>query len=403
MWERPSARVCELMRQGAELMVNVPEPQLGELDRAILASEHMQGIGSDPVLADAIRRNNRSNLLHWAAANISRPGEPVPPNTREPLAIARDLIRRGIDIPWSVDAYRLGQNAAWRFWMRFAFRLTSDPDELHELLDVSAQSIGSFIDATVTEVYRQIQSEREELTGGTHAERRQAVALILDGAPVDRRHVETQLGYRLDQHHTAAVIWGTESETTLADLDRAAEVLTGGPSSRPSLSIVVSSATRWTWLPGVEGPDLTRLADAVRDLPGIRIAVGPTESGIEGFRRSHFDAITAQHTMARSNSHQQVARFTDVELIALITADPERADRFVKHALGDFESADEELHRAVLTFIGEQCNASRAAARLYTHRNTLLRRVSRADELLPRPLEENSVHIAVALEALLWR
>jgi DNA-binding PucR family transcriptional regulator len=157
------------------------------------------------------------------------------------------------------------------------------------------------------------------------------------------------------------------------------------------------------WLPGAEGPDLACVASALSQLPGVRIAVGPTAAGIEGFRRSHFDAITTQRMVVRLGSTQRVVSFTDVELIALITADPERADRFIKNTLGDFESADADLQRTVLTFVREQCNASRAAARLFTHRNTLLRRLARADELLPQPLKDTSVHVAVALEALRWR
>jgi DNA-binding PucR family transcriptional regulator len=71
--------------------------------------------------------------------------------------------------------------------------------------------------------------------------------------------------------------------------------------------------------------------------------------------------------------------------------------------LGDFESASPELHESVLTFINEQCNASRAAKRLHTHRNTLLRRLQSAQRLLPQPLDHTSIRVAVALEALLWR
>jgi DNA-binding PucR family transcriptional regulator len=62
-----------------------------------------------------------------------------------------------------------------------------------------------------------------------------------------------------------------------------------------------------------------------------------------------------------------------------------------------------ELRTAVRTFVNEQCNASRAAARLYSRRNTLSRQPSRADQLLPRPLGENSVSVAVALDVLHWR
>jgi DNA-binding PucR family transcriptional regulator len=404
-WERPSKRVCELMQQGAKMVLDAPEdPPLNELNKATLTPEYMQSIASDPVLAEAVRRSNRSNRLHWAAANISHPGEPVPPNLGpESLTIARYLVRRGLDESTAVDAYRIGQNVAWRAWMQIAFVLTSNLDELRELLDVSARSIASFIDETLAGIYRQLQIERDELTRGSQAEHREIVALILDGAPITRQHAENKLGYRFGQRHTAAVIWGDDSNTNLADLDRAVEAMARNAEGRRPLSVLAGAATRWMWLPGAEGPDLAGVASALSQLPGVRIAVGPTAAGIEGFRRSHFDAITTQRMVVRLGSTQRVVSFTDVELIALITADPERADRFIKNTLGDFESADADLQRTVLTFVREQCNASRAAARLFTHRNTLLRRLARADELLPQPLMDTSVHVAVALEALRWR
>ena len=387
------------------MVLEAPEdPPLNELNKATLTPEYMQTIASDPVLAEAVRRSNRSNRLHWAAANVSHPGEPVTPNLGlESLTIARYLVRRGLDESTAVDAYRVGQNVAWRGWMQIAFALTSDLDELRELLDVSARSIASFIDATLAGIYHQLQIERDELTRGSQAEHREIVALILDGAPITRQHAENRLGYRFGQRHTAAVIWGDESNTNLADLDRAVEAMARNADGRRPLSVLAGAATRWMWLPGTDGPDLAGVATAVSQLPGVRIAVGPTAAGIEGFRRSHFDAITTQRMVVRLGSTQRVVSFTDVELIALITADPERADRFIKYTLGDFESADAELQRTVLTFVREQCNASRAAARLFTHRNTLLRRLSRADELLPQPLKDTSVHVAVALEALRWR
>ena len=145
------------------------------------------------------------------------------------------------------------------------------------------------------------------------------------------------------------------------------------------------------------------LSDSIGAMSDIRVAIGPCAEGIDGFRRSHFDAITTQQMMARLQSPQRVAFFADVELVALITGDTDRATEFVHHTLGDLESAGSEVQEYVRVFVDEQCNASRAAARLYTHRNTLLRRLARADELLPRPLAERSVNVAVALEVLRWR
>ncbi|MGW5777505.1 PucR family transcriptional regulator [Streptomyces sp. NPDC003863] len=85
------------------------------------------------------------------------------------------------------------------------------------------------------------------------------------------------------------------------------------------------------------------------------------------------------------------------------TIDPEGADRFVEHTLGELETAPPEITETLRVFIAEQCNATRAAARLFTHRNTLLRRLARADQLLPRPLAQRTIEVGTALKVLQWR
>ena len=185
-WERPSDRVRELFSHGAQLILNTESEWIEALDHATLSAANVQELADDPVLNAATRKSTRANLLHWAAANVRDPGAPVPANLGpEPLSIARDLVRRGLNESF-LQAYRVGQNVAWQRWMSTAFDLASDPDELHELLDVSARSLFEFVDATIAGIAEQIQVERDELTRGTHAERREVVALILDGAPISR-------------------------------------------------------------------------------------------------------------------------------------------------------------------------------------------------------------------------
>lgn len=400
-WERPSPRVRELIREGAELALHAPPEWYVELDEATLAGEAMRAVAEDPVLAAGTRRTNRANLLHWAAANVRDPGMPVPGNLgEEPLAIARDLVRRGLNES-ALDSYRVGQGVAWQLWMRIVFSLTSDLDELRELLDVTSRSISAFVNDTVAAISRRMQLEREELTRGTHAERRETVALLLDGAPIARPRAEARLGYGLDRTHTAAVVWSDDPDSDLGDLDRVAEILGSAAGELHPLVVIASAATRWIW---VHGPcDTGELRDAVGGFPGVRVAVGSTAHGIDGFRRSHLDALTTQRMLTRLGSSERVARYDDVELVSLITRDPERAEQFVKRTLGELEHASADLQESVRAFLGERCNASRAAARLYTHRNTLLRRLARADELLPRPLAENVVGVGVALEIVRWR
>ncbi|MCB0949358.1 MAG: PucR family transcriptional regulator, partial [Mycobacterium sp.] len=396
-WELPSAPVRELIRQCAQIVVSARREWLDELDQAVLAANPV--IAADPELAAAVSRSNRANMFFWGTANVRDPGGPVPANSgAEPMIIARELVRRGLD-SFSLDAYRVGESVTWRRLMAIAFELTSDPAELHELLDVCSRSISSFIDATLARIAAQIEVERDELTQGTHAERRETVALLLDGAPIPRQRAEARLGYALTGAHTAAVIWSEDLEGDATRLDRAAEAFGQATGVARPLSVLASSATRWVWVPTDTATDTaaTAMLQSIGPAPDIRIAIGSAGHGVEGFRRSHFDALTTQQMMARLQSPQPIAFFAEIQLVALVTADPDRAADFVKQVLGDFETAGAELRGTVRTFIDEQCNASRAAARLYIHRNTLLRRLARADELLPTPLAEGVVNVAVAL------
>ncbi|MFD4440035.1 PucR family transcriptional regulator [Nocardia sp. NPDC058519] len=259
------------------------------------------------------------------------------------------------------------------------------------------------MDGTVEAITEVIGHERDELASGSYAERRETISLILEGEPINIERAATRLGYRLDTTHTAAIAWSDIPGAELDEPHRVTRALARAAGAATALSLLASAATLWVWVPGPTPPDTAALSEALDHIPGVRIAIGSTGRNLAGFRTSHLDAQAAHRILARPHSTRRMVTFSEVQLTSLITENGAQADRFIKYTLGDLEHADSELRESVLAYINEQCNATRAAARLFTHRNTILRRLARADELLPRPLAENSVHIAVALDALDWR
>ncbi|HWD70262.1 MAG TPA: PucR family transcriptional regulator [Solirubrobacteraceae bacterium] len=397
-----SPRVAELIRNGAEIVLALPEEIYAELDRVALAAMPHE-ISDDPGLAAGIRRTNHGFVRAWAEANLHDPGAEVTPTLGpEMLAIARDLVRRGLDDS-TLEAFRAGQNIVWRRWMGIAFALTDDPGELAELLDLTAASIFAFVDRTLAVISEQMQRERDELKRGTHAMRFETVSLIIDGAPIARDRASGQLGYELAQRHTGAIIWAEQASEDHSLLDRAAEALAHASRARRPFTVVASAATLWVWVPGARGPDLDKLERLIAELPGVRIAVGPTHDGIDGFRASHLAAIATQRLMVRVASEVRVAGYDAVEIVALVTADESRAAEFVTRTLGELEAAPAALRDTLRIYLRMQSNATRAAEALFTHRNTVLTRLGRVQQLLPRPLEENSLAVAVALEVVHWR
>lgn len=395
-----SARLRELIRQGAWMALNPTTEWLEELDQATVLAN--PAFAEDPALAAAVSLSNRTSLIHFSTAHLRDPGAPVAPYLGpEPLRMARILVRRDLGVS-AFDVYRIGHNIALQRWTDIVFELTSDPQELRELLNVMSRSASNFVDATLAAISRQMKLEHNELAQGVIVERRKIVELILDGDSMHHSRAEARLGYALSGSHTAAILWCDEYEDEYHLLDRAAEELCQAVGCSRPLTVTSSPSTRWVWLKDVSALDDEQVRRVLEKTPALRIAIGEAAPGTEGFRRSHFAALAAQHMMIRLQSRQQICSFDDIHMIALLTQRPDRADEFIKNTLGAFASASAVLRNTLLTYINEQCNAARAAQQLYIHRNTLLSRLDAAQRLLPRPLDRNTVRVAVALEALNW-
>ncbi|MGI0813402.1 helix-turn-helix domain-containing protein, partial [Pseudomonas aeruginosa] len=67
-----------------------------------------------------------------------------------------------------------------------------------------------------------------------------------------------------------------------------------------------------------------------------------------------------------------------------------------------FQSAGWVNFPSAPTFLANGCNVTQTAEALGTHRNTLLRRLERAQDLLPVRLADHRIQIAAALELVIW-
>lgn len=401
-WPDVSREVQTLLRQASERVLDSRNDWVAALHSASLSRERMRPVADDPALFAATRRSSLADVLRWALANVHHPGLRVPAiSTAEATEIARDLVRSGVD-ERGLEAYRVSQNVAWRLWMAICFTLADSPTELHELLQVSWLSLTTFVDDTVAAVSAQMDIERAELVRGAHAERRAIVTLLLEGAPVTAARAENRLGYPLRGCHTAAIIWSDMSSPP-GQLEAVAEAImrTATPSHR--LTIAAGASSLWIWLPVTKVPPLAQLSDVLSRQPGVRVAFGRPARDVDGFRRTHFDAAATQRMLARLASPQQVARYEDVQLVSMLSGDPTQVDEFLADTLGGLLHADLDTRRTIDTYLRERCSITRTSERMYTHRNTVIRRLARADELLPRPLAENVVGVAAALDVLRWR
>ncbi|MFE3055314.1 PucR family transcriptional regulator [Nocardia sp. NPDC059239] len=397
----PAPELVDLMGRVAELMLADLDQLVAEMDAAEIELSPM--VGADAALIADMTASNRANaarLLTVLARREARVSPiDVPP---EALDVARTVARRGMDLDVIFQSYRRGQNTAWRHYLAHATRIAGSGPLLVPLLEISAQRMFEYVDQVVGRVISVAQREREEILGGALARRAETIRLILDGAPIDNRRASERLGYDLAGTHTALVLWSSPAGEVQGALESAAAMLARAGGARPPLTLSAGSSTLWAWVG-------TRSAFAVDGLrgalgaahPGVRVAVGPARSGIAGFRRSHEAALGMHNLLAGQPDAARVTLFHDLEVTALTAENPSRAAEFVADTLGPLAAdtpAAARLRETLRVFLEEAENAPRTAARLHTHRNTVLQRVSRATELLGHRPGERRLAVELALE-----
>jgi DNA-binding PucR family transcriptional regulator len=372
---------------------------LSEMDA--VAIDALPASGRDPAITAEIHASNSGNIRQFLT--LARGADDPPPLVVPPeaLDVARTLVRRGIESDVVYQSYRRGQQVAWRWWMACAEAVVGPGAEIVPVLNDSLAMLFGYVDEILGRVIAEMQREREAVLGGALARRTETVRLILDGAPLNRDAASRRIGYELARRHTAVVLWSEQRGVQQQGLlESVAVSLAHAAGARRPLTLPAGTTTLWAWI----GTDTDVSAGDLRDALGdaeLFVALGPTQAGITGFRRSHEAALSVHRLLAGNPENSRFATYEELEVTALAAHDERRAAEFVAATLGPLAAdtpAATRLRETLRVFLDEAENAPRAAARLHTHRNTVLQRVARATELLGYRPGERRLAVELALE-----
>lgn len=390
----------ELMAEIADRLEAELDSVVAEMDAVIMGTTPAFLI--DAAIAAEASASSRANVRRFLAV-ARRAADPPPPDVPpEALDVARTIVRRGIESDAIYQAYRRGQQTLWRRWMTVAEQVTTSGTELAAVLNTSLDLLFYYADEVLGRVIAEAQREREQVLGGELARRTEVIRLILDGAPLDVASASRRLGHDLSRHQTALVLWTETPDARQGALEATALAAAHAAGARRPLSHSAGVTTLWAWI-GSDTPLAT--ADLARRLqesdPHVRVAIGPTRRGIGGFRRSHEAALAVQRLLAGNPEGGRAATYEELEITALAAQNEQRAIDFVTATLGrlaENTSSAARLRETLRVFLEEAENAPKTAARLHTHRNTILQRVARATELLGYAPGERRLAVELALE-----
>jgi GGDEF-like domain/PucR C-terminal helix-turn-helix domain len=396
LWPAPPVEVADAIRSLCQRLLNRADELTGALTPTVLEAQKAQALAADAALALEDRHGSRADLVQWLTSNIQHPGRRVEPYfDSRTTAYIRDLASRGIT-PDYAGAWRAALSVCWRLWLKTSVEHISDPRVLVEVLDVTAHSLVQYAIDWMSALH---EAGLAAAAGNVDADMVAMIQLIASGDATSQDLAEGRLNYRLARWHQAIVVWTNDPQEAQA-LEDAVAAFRAAPAGRNALVARASTSSRWIWLSGSSAPDLPHVEKVFAGFGDVQAAIGRPGYGLQGFRSSHQDALAAQAMIMRLGSDRRLTAYADVELIDALTRDYASAQRFVARTLGPLAEADQSLREALLTYVQCGFNTTRAAATIYAHRNTVERRVSRANELSTVKVEDNPAHVAAALLVL---
>jgi len=403
-WSSIPDEICELMRQGAELgLVLISNSEvLDEFEDASRENESGSQIQDDPVVSARNRRATRTAIMHWLNRTIEHPNQPVPPILlADAVSNARELHRSGA-LQILHNNSRTAHDIAWQYWMNVAFQLSDQPNIIQQILEISSMSISHYIEGCLKLTLEQLEKDNQLLTTSKIEQQRELVSRIIEGETIDLIQAKEMLNYSLTNSHHCAIIWSEEIDVELSALEKIAEAFQQASQQDSGLKIISNNSVVWVWTPAIYPINTKYVESALQSNDSIRLTYASANEGIDGFRRAYLDALSAQRVLGRLKSSTKLVSYERVRLMAFLSKDSKSIQHYSEHVLGELAQAPTDIRRSLHAFLECGCNATEAAKKLHTHRNTLLRRLNKAEEMLPRPLSENRIQVAVALEALYW-
>jgi hypothetical protein len=292
-----------------------------------IVEDMLDRVWANPALARWTRPETRDIAKEIARGSIGRElaaleRRELPTSCpEEDAAAAQAAVTYGAPVTVVLQNYRAGHAAIWRAWVDAVEETEPNVAARRELLDAGSDFLFDYVDRCSAWAEAEHSRERDRVLRTQEQRRVQVVRDVLDGVDTD----SDALGYDLDGEHLGLIAWGREPDKAL----REAEEKLGGD----LLAIDVDARTTWGWLRDASPSE--RVAPRVE--AGTALALGRPGQGLEGFRRTHQEALQAKRVAGLRPA--PVTRYEAVALEALAGQDEERARAFVAAELGPLAGA----------------------------------------------------------------
>ena len=417
MGAQKSREDAAVVAKSAAMIVSRLNDKLSGITRSVqeLLVNELSEIGGDGELLELVYDAVEGNFdAFFPAIRHGIPIEHVEPPTAA-LEHARRMAQRGVSADALVRGYRLGHKAVLDVVLDEIRAAQLDTQLALDVFQEITSNSFRYIALISQHVLTAYQNERDRWMANQGRVRALRVREILDGGEIDVDETAKAIAYRLDEIHLSVIVWCTESkhgneldtmERFIAELGKSL-----GARERP-LFVAADRVTGWAWIPlptGAVPNAISHIRAFAAGKAGTPwIAAGNPLPGIEGFRRSHQQAVGTRAVVMTSGLHPaSVVTASDpgIAVAAQFCDDLKAARAWIGEVLGPLASmtdADERLRETLRVFLHAGSSFKATAEEMHLHFNSVKYRVQRAVERRGRAITDDRLDVEVALLLCHW-
>jgi hypothetical protein len=369
-----------------EFVFEVIEGQMDDIGARLIAEVDARGLladGFDRQLLVPLRRAATAELhAGMRAFSLDRRLPDAPP--AETGDLARQAARARVPLATLIRVYMIALGVYWE--AIFDAILTSEAATAvqNDLVRVGTRFLQEFVAHISGLAADEYSDERDRTVRRRTLRRLATVRDILAGTASSG----AELDYDLTRMHCGIVATGAGAEDVLASAREGSGL---------TVLAVPDDDTVWAWMAGDAGAlAVAQRALATAATENVRIGVGRIQTGLDGFRVTHRQALAA-HALAASLG-RPVVTHRDVALETLAGGGGSSAAQFIKDELGPLMAPPRDrLLPTLSAYLTMGQNGTAAAAALKVSARTVSHRLFLVEEALGHPVAERAVELNTAL------
>jgi hypothetical protein len=407
----PVSRLEPLSTEAVALLVPLAQLLIAEMEIFIsnqyrMISEYRPAMYRNEPFMGTVQNICEDNIVAFSRLLSSYPefDTSVIPRA-EAFARGSAASQYGITLSELLDLYRRGQAQLFQDLLTRMFTLFTPGPALNETLNYSTACWNGYIDVALTHTVAGFVNDQERLRISAQRRKQQIVDGLLTGGDIDITKASTQLGYDLRAQHLGLVVRQPDARN-----DEALEQLAGrfgelgarAIDARHTLVLTRDQHEAWVWFGTGEfwsARTLTALRRPAEQL-ALRVTAGRPAQGLAGFVTANQEARWADRTVSQVSGVAPVTGYESVSALSLVELDKRHITAFVRHELAGLAVRDrrtQQLRETVAVFLREGRSARRTAEVLNTHKNTVIYRVGKAEEMMGRSLHDGTFELELAL------